>query len=165
MTELNASQRQALERAFDHPESPFQYAVPTALHRALHYTHPELGLTLKKVCDFVERCSRIHQIIQAVRQRCYDDRLTVSWRPDHQWQCNLAYFRYGKRFVLTKVDTFSHLADAEVVANKSGPALLHGFWQDRRTSGDASPLTDGQGQRIFQRPVSLLLRREWHRAH
>ena len=54
-TELNEVQRQALERAFDDPQSLFQYATPTALHRALCLTHPELGLTLEKLPDFVKR--------------------------------------------------------------------------------------------------------------
>ena len=53
---------------------------------------------------------------------------TVSQRPDHLWQCDLAYFHYGKQFILIKVDTFSRLADAEVV--------------------DASSPTDRRGQRI-----------------
>ena len=114
ITELNDAQRQTLDRTFDDPESPFQYATPIALHRTLRHTHPELGLTLQKVRDCVERHSRIHQIMQAVRRRCYDRCLTVSQRPDHQWQCDLAYFHYGKRFIWTKVDTFSRLADAEV---------------------------------------------------
>ena len=134
-TELNDTQRQALERAFDDPESPFQYATPTALHCALRHTHPELGPTLKKVRNFVERRSCIHQIVQVVRRRHYDRRLTMSRRPDHQFQCDLAYFRYGKRFVLTKVDTFSRLANAEVVANKSWLAVLCGFCKISNVKG------------------------------
>ena len=86
-----------------HPESPFQYGTSIGLHRTLQHTHPELGLTLKKVHDFVEQRSRIHPTLQAVRQRRYDRRLTVSQQPDHQWQCDLAYFHYG---ILTEVDTF-----------------------------------------------------------
>ena len=81
-----------------------------------------------------------------VCRRCYDRRLTLSLHPDHQWQCDLAYFHYGKQFILTKVDAFSHLADAEVVANKSGPAILRGF---RKIVQRQGTLTDGLGQGIL----------------
>ena len=152
MKGFNDGQHKALERVFDDPESPFQYATPTALHRALCRTHPELGLTLKKGCEFVERCLRIHQIVQAVRQRCYDCRLTVSLRPHHQWQWDLAYFDYGKRFILTKVDVFSRLADAEVVGNKSGPAVLHGFCKIVQHLGTPRLLQTDQGKEFFNAP-------------
>ena len=59
MTGLNDGQCEALDRVFDNPESTFQYAMPTAIHRALRQTHPELGLLLKKVHEFVERRSRV----------------------------------------------------------------------------------------------------------
>ena len=152
MMELNDAQRHALERAFDDPASTFQYAMPIALHRALGHTHPELGLTLKKVCDFVERRARIHEIVQAVGRRHYDHRLTVSLRPDHQWQCDLAYFHYGKRFILTKKDTFSRLPDAEVVANKSVPAVLRAFGKIIERQGTPHLLETDQSNKFFNAP-------------
>ena len=152
ITELNDTQQQALERAFDDPASPFQYATPVALHRALRHTHPELGLTLQKVRHFVERRSRIHQIVQAVRRRRYDRHLTVSRRPDHQWQRDLAYFHYGKWFILTKVDTFSRLADAKVVANKSAPAVLRGFRKIIERQGTPRLLQTDQAKEFFNAP-------------
>ena len=104
---------------------------------------------MTELCDFVERRSRIHQTVQAARRRRYDRRLTVSQRPDHQWQCNLAYFHYGKTFILTKVDTFSRLADAEVVPNKSGPAVLRGFCKIFERRGTPRLLQTDEGKEFF----------------
>ena len=155
---------------FNEPDSPYQYASPTALFKYIQRTRSreiKKKWPLRRVRDFVLFHSRARQIVGSRPSSKFDRSPTLVHRIDDQWQADLVEERklkWGlgrKKFLLTVIDVFSRQAMVGVTFNKTGAAVLRAFKKlvDEQHDGKTPwALQTDQGKEFFNKEFTKYCR-------
>ena len=130
----------------------------STLHCALHWTHPELGLTLKKVREFVERVSRKKESRRHVQRlsRHLHRRSESSTQALQKDDMSLVDGGLSR-------DTFDYAQDLACIDGNKDDFHVHLFWHDCRTTRASQDRSRGVAW-VTPLPFHLKLRGSWYVA-